>query len=72
LIYLDKITNLESCKGPTPYGQIGKIQNLHGFGGRINPHPSAGQGEILADLLNFTLIGATYRPCGAKNRKIGP
>jgi len=42
----------------------------------VNPHPWTDQGEICQEktdssLPNFTLIGATCRPCGAKNPKIG-
>jgi len=28
-------------------------------------------GPLLSSMPNFTLIGATCRPCGAKNLKIG-
>jgi len=46
---------------------IGKIQ-FFSFGSR-KPHPCTDQGEIWRGgaVPNFTLIGATCRPCGAKN-----
>jgi len=54
---------------------IGKIPFFSVFGA-VNPHPWTDQGEIWqtvrSSLPNVTLIGATCRPCGAKNLKIGP
>ena len=57
---------------------IGKIPFFFVFGA-VNRHPWDDQGEISGrsaptvrcTLLNFTLIGVTCRPCGAKNPKTG-
>jgi len=66
------------ARDPPLWGKyIGKIPIFSVFGA-VNPYPWTDQGEIWhgatvrSSMPNFTLIGATCRPCGAKNRKIGP
>jgi len=67
----------KNCAGDPPLRgyYIGKNSNFLKFLS-LNPHPWSDQDEIWqrGPLLqpNFTLIGATCRPYGAKNPKIGP
>jgi len=73
-----KLVNfVKILQGTRPLGVIILVKfHFFSFGG-LNPHPWTDQGEIWhegADLSvpNFTLIGATCRPCRAKNPKFGP